>query len=297
MIIPRGSRAISQFPLFARSAYKASRLLAKAPYSSLHLRSTRLYSSLGPDNQKPKSRFKILLLLGGLALGSTIYSIANRKDSPKEMIEISDPSRSAPPAVKASSSTSDVSIVFVLGGPGSGKGTQCARIVKNLGFVHIGAGDLLREEQNRPGSKYGDLIRHHIKEGLIVPQEITVELLKQAIQKASEQGKKNFLVDGFPRKMDQAITFEKEIAPSKMVIFFECPEAVMLERLLRRGQTSGRTDDNAESIKKRFRTFLDTSMPVVRYFDDQGKVIRVRCDQDVEDVYKEVELALKEKVL
>lgn len=188
-----------------------------------------------------------------------------------------------------------ISVIFVLGGPGAGKGTQCAKLVNEQGFVHLSAGDLLREEQARPGSKYGDLIAQYIKEGTIVPQEITVALLEAAIKEKNAKGAKRFLVDGFPRKMDQALTFEEQIAKSAFTLFFECPEAVMLERLLERGKTSGRADDNIDSIKKRFKTFVDTSMPVVDYFEKQGKVVKVRCDQPVDMVYGQVKAALKEK--
>jgi UMP-CMP kinase len=162
-------------------------------------------------------------------------------------------------------------VVFVLGGPGSGKGTNCARLVKDFGFVHLSAGDLLREEQERPGSEYGDLIRHHIKEGLIVPKEVTIALLRNAM-KAS--GKTRFLIDGFPRAMDQALKFEEIVVEGKAVLYFECPEEVMLERLLNRGKTSGRADDNIESIRKRFKTFRDTSYPVIEYYEKQNKVFK-----------------------
>ncbi|CAG8699362.1 29566_t:CDS:2, partial [Racocetra persica] len=97
-------------------------------------------------------------------------------------------------------------VIFVLGGPGSGKGTQCSKIVKDFGFVHLSAGDLLREEQQNPNSKDGDLIKTYIKEGKIVPMEITVKLLSKKIQ----ESKSNiFLIDGFPRKQDQALYFSE----------------------------------------------------------------------------------------
>lgn len=70
----------------------------------------------------------------------------------------------------------------MLGGPGAGKGTQCAKLVAEKSFVHLSAGDLLRAEQNRPGSEVGQLIRQYIKEGTIVPMEITIGLLKTAMQ-------------------------------------------------------------------------------------------------------------------
>ena len=96
--------------------------------------------------------------------------------------------------------------------------------------------------------------------------------------------------------MDQAITFEEVIVPSRFVLFFDCPEPVMLERLLERGKTSGRDDDNAESIKKRFRTFEETSMPVVEYFSKQDKVVKIVCDKPVNEVYAEVETVIEKRL-
>ncbi|KAI8089638.1 adenylate kinase-domain-containing protein [Halteromyces radiatus] len=183
----------------------------------------------------------------------------------------------------------EVTVVFVLGGPGAGKGTQCDRLKKDYDFVHLSAGDLLREEQNREGSKYGELIKHYIKEGLIVPMEVTIALLEQAMRESIEKdNKRRFLIDGFPRKMDQALKFEEAVVPSKMVLYFECPEQVMLERLLKRGENSGRADDNIESIKKRFRVFKETSFPVIEAFEKENKVQTVSCVKPVDEVYKEV---------
>jgi UMP-CMP kinase len=93
---------------------------------------------------------------------------------------------------------------------------------------------------------------------------------------------------GFPRKLDQAHAFERTVAPSKFTLFFDCSEAVMEKRLLHRGETSGRADDNMESIKKRFRTFVETSMPVVDEFEKQGKVVRVSAERAPEEVYADV---------
>ena len=90
-------------------------------------------------------------------------------------------------------------ILFVLGGPGAGKGTQCAKIVENFGYVHLSAGDLLRAERKAPGSQFGELIEHHITNGTIVPVEITCSLLERAM---NESEKNDFLIDGFPRNED-----------------------------------------------------------------------------------------------
>lgn len=189
-----------------------------------------------------------------------------------------------------------VTVVYILGGPGSGKGTQSAHLVQDYGFTHLSAGDLLREEQNREGSKYGQLIKDYIKDGLIVPMEVTVKLLENAMHaKLDKDGKGRFLIDGFPRKMDQAMYFEQAVCVSTCTLFLDCPEDVMRKRLLNRGKTSGRADDNEESIVKRFRTFVETSMPVVDHFSEEGRVVKANADGDEGQVYEEVVKGLSEK--
>jgi len=108
-------------------------------------------------------------------------------------------------------------VIFVLGGPGSGKGTQCERIVENFGFTHLSAGDLLRAEI-KSGSENGTMIENMIKEGKIVPSEVTVKLLQKAMQE-SENDK--FLIDGFPRNEENRAAFENVtgIQP-EFILFF-----------------------------------------------------------------------------
>ncbi|KAK0537679.1 bifunctional uridylate/adenylate kinase [Tilletia horrida] len=190
---------------------------------------------------------------------------------------------------------SKITVIFVLGGPGSGKGTQCANLVKDYGFTHLSAGDLLRAEQERAGSEYGDLIRDCIKEGKIVPSHVTIALLANAMSDALAKSESNtrFLVDGFPRQLDQAELFDKDICENRFVLFLNCSEEIMLERILDRGKTSGRADDNIESIKKRFRTFVETSMPVVDKYRKENKVVEVDSIQSKEEVYAEIKTAVE----
>ena len=102
------------------------------------------------------------------------------------------PARSAPLFDSA-----DVVVLFVLGGPGAGKGTQSANLVRDYGFKHLSAGDLLRAEQVREGSPFGELINHYITTGMIVPMEVTVQLLENAMKETIEAtGNKRFLIDG-----------------------------------------------------------------------------------------------------
>lgn len=106
-------------------------------------------------------------------------------------------------------------------------------------------------------------------------KDITLGLLKKAMERAA--GANGFLIDGFPRKLDQAEAFEREIGTCKFVLYFECNERTLEHRLLTRGQTSGRSDDNAESIKKRFVTFKNTSFPVIQYYMNNDKCVKVGC--------------------
>jgi len=98
-----------------------------------------------------------------------------------------------------------------IGGPGTGKGTQSEKLVKDWDFVHLSAGDLLRAEMAREGSQYGELIKKYIQEGEIVPLEITVGLLQNAMHENIRHERRKFLIDGFPRKMDQALAFEANV--------------------------------------------------------------------------------------
>lgn len=126
------------------------------------------------------------------------------------------------------------------------------------------------------------------KEGKIVPSYVTVKLLDNAM-KASPV--KKFLIDGFPRNAennDQWVKDMQEHCDMKFVLFFECPEDVMQERLLSRGVSSGRNDDNIESIKKRFNTFKEQTLEVIKYYEDQGKVQRVNSDRDITLIYEDV---------
>lgn len=188
-------------------------------------------------------------------------------------------------------------VVFVLGGPGSGKGTQCELIVKHYNFEHLSAGELLRREQTKNGSKYKDLIQHHMKEGTIVPAEITCNLLRQAM---NESGKKNFLVDGYPRNEDNLVTWQRvmgEAARVLFVLFFECPLEVCVERCLGRGEAgSGREDDNLESLKKRIGVFLKETQPIVDYYDKLDLVKRVDGSREKDLVFDDVKrVFLQEK--
>lgn len=216
-----------------------------------------------------------------------------------------DLSRSGIPAPAGSNPDRDV--IFVLGGPGSGKGTQCARLVADFpGVVHLSAGDLLRAH-TKSGTPDGDAVAGMIANGKIVPSSVTISLLEAAMAAAAKEAeekktggeggkagkgapsklKHRFLVDGFPRNDENRSAYEALTGSDPaLVLFFDCPEAVMRARLLGRGQ--GRTDDNDETIKKRFRVFVESSVPVVEYYEKKGKVAKINADRGPDEVYADV---------
>lgn len=187
-------------------------------------------------------------------------------------------------------------VVFVLGGPGAGKGTQCELLSKRLEggdvWAHFSAGDLLRAERKKSNSEIGNLINEKIQNGQIVPAEITVQLLQNAMTSATSthQKKKKFLIDGFPRSDGNVTVWNQLVenvqAETKFVLFLDCPEDEMMERILERGKTSGRNDDNVETLRKRFQTFRKESMPIVEMYGE--KVKKVKADRDIEEVYSDV---------
>lgn len=181
-------------------------------------------------------------------------------------------------------------IVFVLGGPGAGKGTQCSKIVERFQFEHLSAGDLLREERAREGSEVGALIEDYIRNGKIVPVEVTCSLLENAMKKS---GKHKFLIDGFPRNQDNLDGWNRQMSDKidfQFVLFFNCDEEVCVNRCLSRGQSgSGRSDDNLESLKKRIQTYNNDSLPIIKHFEGLGKVKQIDASPSADEVFAKVE--------
>jgi UMP-CMP kinase len=185
-------------------------------------------------------------------------------------------------------------VVFVLGGPGAGKGTQCQLLTERHAgqWAHLSAGDLLRAERGA-GGPLGDLINAKIASGALVPSSITVRLLENAMAKAAFPqdgggGITKFLIDGFPRSFENMDAWTDTMRHHSIlfVLHFECPEEVLVGRLLERGQTSGRNDDTIDVIRKRFQTFQQETMPIVEDLEKRGTTVhKIASDQSVEQVY------------
>ncbi|KAM2933862.1 hypothetical protein FF1_041752 [Malus domestica] len=181
-------------------------------------------------------------------------------------------------------------ITFVLGGPGSGKGTQCAKIVEAFGFTHVSAGDLLRREI-ASNSAYGSVILGTIREGKIVPSQVTVQLIQKEMESSDND---KFLIDGFPRSEQNREAFERIIGTEpNVVLFFDCPEQEMVKRVLNRNQ--GRVDDNIETIKKRLEIFDELNWPVINHYSKTGKLHKINAVGTVDDIFeKQMSIRVKD---
>jgi len=179
-------------------------------------------------------------------------------------------------------------VVFVLGGPGSGKGTMCSLVEAQLGWVHLSTGELLRQER-AAGGETAETIERFISAGGIVPTEITVGLLVRAMESAMRRtGKTNFLLDGFPRSIANMEgwqdVFGRDTALPDM-LYFECPYPVLEQRILGRAKYSGRSDDNVESIKLRFDTFKAKTLPTLELYKRSATVVEIDASQTRPAVY------------
>ena len=209
-----------------------------------------------------------------------------------------------------SSSSSFFRVLFVLGGPGAGKGTQSALMEEHYPVVHLSVGELLRNEQTNNDSPYQALIQQTLVAGKIVPVEISLQLLEQAMRR--EQTSKGeqllYLVDGFPRNDDNLLGWcrvMRDVTALWGVLVYQCPLPVLEERILKRAESSGRSDDNLASLRKRFDTFERETVPIVEKLrkvsetseNAQWSVIDVRGDQSLDDVWLETQGVMNRLVL
>lgn len=134
------------------------------------------------------------------------------------------------------------------------------------------------------------MINQYMVEGKLVPGEIAVQLMKKAMEK-NGWNKKRYLVDGFPRGQENLDGWSRVMGDSvdvPFVLFFEANEDTMIERILERAKTSGRSDDNLESLKKRFATFNSESLPIVEFFEKKGKLRKINALHSIDEVNAEV---------
>lgn len=183
-----------------------------------------------------------------------------------------------------------VPIVWVLGGPGCGKGTQCAKIVEKYGFTHLSSGDLLRAEV-ASGSDKGRELEAIMKEGKLVSNDVVLCLLENAIR-IKIGCSKGFLIDGYPREKDQGAAFERKIAPADLIIYFDCSDDTLVSRIMARAAASAekRADDNEETLKTRISTFRTNTQAILDQYTD--KTLKLNAERPVQEIFDDISKAL-----
>lgn len=182
--------------------------------------------------------------------------------------------------------SSGLPVIWVLGGPGSGKGTQCDTLVNKLGYTHLSSGDLLRNEV-LSGSKKGLQIFRLMETGELVPTIVVLGILADAMVTTIYGGNaKGFLLDAFPQTLEQAEAFESQVVAPTKIIYLSMEQEIMEGRLLERGNF----DDTKEAIEKRCATFQTQTRPVLEKY--QTKVVKVLADRSPEDISNDIVAAL-----
>lgn len=177
--------------------------------------------------------------------------------------------------------------LILFGPPGSGKGTQSANITKTYQLQHISTGDLLRDEVTRK-TPLGVEAKKFMDQGMLVPDEVVIGMISSKIDESPEA--RGFIFDGFPRTKAQAEALDKLLefknTEIHLVLALEVPEPELITRLLGRGATSGRSDDNEEVILKRIKEYHAKTEPVAGYYFAHGKLERVKGDGNIEETFK-----------
>lgn len=177
--------------------------------------------------------------------------------------------------------------IILCGAPGSGKGTQSDFIVDKYGLTHLSTGDLMRKEM-ASGSELGQLLNSYISQGHLVPDDVTMQLLEQYIDSLPKDTK-GLIFDGFPRTLNQAVQLERLMKKrgdkTAMLIDINVPEDEIIRRLLERGKTSGRADDNLETIKERLKVYHEQTRPVDDYYELNDKYVRIQGLGAVSEIF------------
>ena len=188
--------------------------------------------------------------------------------------------------------------IIICGAPGSGKGTQSDLIVDRYGLVHLSTGDLLRAEI-RSGSPLGQKIDSIISVGNLIPDDMMLELLEQHISSLPEDTK-GIIFDGFPRTENQARDLEQLMLRTgdctAAVIDLHVDEQELIERLLNRGKTSGRADDNEHTIRHRLEVYHRQTEPVTAFYQQLGKYRRINGTGNIEDIFSRIAEVLDESL-
>ncbi len=177
--------------------------------------------------------------------------------------------------------------LILFGPPGSGKGTQAAKLVEKYDLLHISTGDLFRYEMGNE-TPLGKKAKSYIEKGELVPDEVTVGMLRNKVEANPEAA--GFIFDGFPRTIPQAEALDQLMnekgSEISALLMLDVPDEELVKRLLERGKTSGRKDDTNESvIRNRIEVYKSETAPVFDYYRSKGKAEKVYGVGSIEEIF------------
>ena len=184
--------------------------------------------------------------------------------------------------------------IVIFGAPGSGKGTQSDKIIAEYGVEHISTGDVLRAEINC-NTELGKTAAAYINEGKLVPDSLIIDILASTLD-AKGKDIKGVIFDGFPRTIAQAEALNHMLAERgqevSTVIGLEVNDEELIKRIIARGKTSGRADDNEETAKKRLDTYYSQTMPLKDFYIKEGKYAKIDGVGSIDDIYSNIKAAI-----
>lgn len=180
--------------------------------------------------------------------------------------------------------------IVLFGAPGSGKGTQSAKLIDEYGLYHISTGELLRDHIKR-GTPLGKTADEYISKGQLIPDQLMIDILDNVLEKEAS-GKSGVVFDGFPRTIPQAEAL-KELLRKRgtdlhAVIGLEVPEEELVNRMLARGKETGRADDNIETIKNRLDVYHNQTMPLRDYYTNEKKYLAINGLGIVDEIFRDI---------
>ena len=185
--------------------------------------------------------------------------------------------------------------LVLFGAPGSGKGTQSAKLIDEYGLYHISTGEVLRDHISR-GTELGKIADSYISKGNLIPDDLMIQILDEVLDKEASD-KKGVVFDGFPRTIPQAEALKellrKRNTDLHAVIGLEVPEDELMERMIRRGQETGRADDNPETIKSRLNVYHNQTLPLKEYYTNEGKYLPINGLGVVDDIFNDIAAGLE----
>lgn len=185
--------------------------------------------------------------------------------------------------------------IVIFGAPGSGKGTQSDKIIAEFGVAHISTGDVLRSEIKKE-TELGKIAASYINDGNLLPDSLIIDILASTLDSLGKDIP-GVIFDGFPRTIAQAESLDSMLKERgenvNVVIGLEVEDAELISRIVARGKTSGRADDNEETAKKRLDTYYSQTLPLKDYYVKQGKYAKINGTGSIDDIYASVSEAIK----